>query len=239
MTRPVHSRRALFRRLLVGFVIAAVWLIRIAGTSKRSSRLVTVFYNVYANPDHIENAQDIVIEQMQHMLPEHRLLVRSIGAQFQIENAARIQHDKQGSESETLGLLWNYCRDSPHAENEIVIYIHNKGSFHPSNENTMFRRLITPAALSKECSQMPPIYNICSFRFSPLPHPHSPGNMWAARCNYIKLLLDPMQFERNMTQFYNMNKMRDSPSKIGTGRYAAEHWVHSHPSLEACDLSTR
>ena len=25
---------------------------------------------------------------------------------------------------------------------------------------------------------------------------------------------------------------------IGTGRYSAEHWVHSHPSIQACDLST-
>jgi hypothetical protein len=108
---------------------------------------------------------------------------------------------QEGSEFETLGLLWNYCRDSPHAENDTVVYIHNKGSFHPSKENTMFRRFITPGALSRECSEMPPECNICSFRFSPLPHPHSPGNMWAARCNYIKLLLDPIKFEWEMERF--------------------------------------
>ncbi len=38
-----------------------------------------------------------------------------------------------------------------------------------------------------------------------------------------------------MAQFYN--ESGDNPM-IGTGRYAAEHWVHSHPSIEACDLST-
>jgi hypothetical protein len=204
-----------------------------------AARPITVFYNVYADPDHIDNAQDIVTEQMQHLLPEHRVFVRSIGAQFPIENATRIRHDQEGSESETLGLLWNYCRDSPHTENDTVVYIHTKGSFHPSDENTMFRRWITPAALSRECSQMPPFCNICSFRFSPLPHPHSPGNMWAARCSYIKLLLDPTKFEWIMEQFYTSNKMKESPPEIGTGRFAAEHWVHSHPASKACDLSTR
>jgi hypothetical protein len=203
-----------------------------------AARPITVFYNVYADLDHIDNAQDIVTEQMQHLRPEHRVLVRSIGAQFPIENATRIRHDQEGSESETLGVLWNYCRDSD-AENDTVVYIHNKGSFHPSNENTVLRRAITPAALSRECSEMPPECNICSFRFSPLPHPHSPGNMWAARCSYIKSLLDPTKFEWIMEQFYTINRMKDFEHAIGTGRFAAEHWVHSHPTVKACDLSTR
>jgi hypothetical protein len=210
-----------------------------AYAAKTAARPIAVFYNVYADPDDIVNAQDIVIEQMQHVRPEHRVLVRSIGAQFPIENATRIRHDQEGSEIETLGLLWDNCRDSPHAENDTVVYIHTKGSFHPSDENTMLRRWITPAALSRECSQMPPFCNICSFRFSPHPHPHSPGNMWAARCSYIKLLLDPLKFEQKMEQFYIINKMKESPPEIGTGRFAAEHWVHSHPALKACDLSTR
>ncbi|KAL3780466.1 hypothetical protein ACHAWO_011789 [Cyclotella atomus] len=203
-----------------------------------AARPITVFYNVYADPDRIDNARDIVSEQMQHIMPEHRVFVRSIGAQFPIENATRIQHDQEGSEFETLGILWNYCHDSPHAENDTVVYIHNKGSFHPSKVNTMFRRFITPGALSRECSEMPPECNICSFRFSPLPHPHSPGNMWAARCNYIKLLLDPNKFEWEMERFYNISKMKEYSAAIGTGRYAAEHWVHSHPAVSPCDLST-
>jgi hypothetical protein len=59
--------------------------------------------------------------------------------------------------------------------------------------------------------------------------------MWAARCEYIRKLIEPVEFERKMAQFYN--ESGDNPM-IGTGRYAAEHWVHSHPSIEACDLST-
>jgi hypothetical protein len=156
-------------------------------------RPITVFYNVYAHPDKGHGAQDIVKEQMRDLLPEHRVFVRSIGSQFPIENITRIQHDQKGSEVETLGLLWNYCLEDHHAD-DTVVYIHNKGSFTPTKENTILRRLITPAALSRECSHMPSSCNTCSFRFSPLPHPHSPGNMWAARCSYIKLLMDPRKF---------------------------------------------
>jgi hypothetical protein len=60
-----------------------------------AARPITVFYNVYADPDRIDNARDIVSEQMQHIMPEHRVFVRSIGAQFPIENATRIQHAKR------------------------------------------------------------------------------------------------------------------------------------------------
>eukprot|EP00984_Skeletonema_dohrnii_P038784 scaffold42455_cov322-Skeletonema_dohrnii-CCMP3373.AAC.1 len=82
---------------------------------------------------------------------------------------------------------------------------------------------------------MPISCDVCSWRFSPLPHPHNGGNMWAARCNYIRKLINPVMFPKSMAQLYHD---AGNDPWIGTGRYAAEHWVHSHPTIQACDVST-
>lgn len=67
---------------------------------------------------------------------------------------------------------------------------------------------------------------------SPLPHPHTPGNMWLARCSYIRKLIRPSDFSHRMAEIYGGGQ---DWSK-GTGRYSAEHWVHSHPAVSPCDL---
>lgn len=201
---------------------------------------ISVFYNVYTNSEAVDNAKRIVNEQMSNVRPEHRVFIRSIGVQFQVDNATHVQHNDEGWEVETLKLLWDHCVDPKH-ERDTVVYIHNKGSFHPSNKNDLLRRLLTRAALSEDCANMPPSCNVCSFRMSPLPHPHTPGNMWSAKCNYVKKLINPVDFEQKMTQFYHARKLKEEglrPFEIGTDRYAAEHWVHSHPTISACDLST-
>ena len=96
------------------------------------------------------------------------------------------------------------------------------------------RKFLTRGALSEECSNMPSFCNFCSSRMSPLPHAHTSGNMWAARCEYVRKLMHPIQFEAKMAILYPgyVNN-----SCIGTGRYSAEHWIHSHPSARPCDLS--
>ena len=207
--------------------------------------IIKVFFNVYANPADAasrQRAKQYVDEQMALLLPEHHVLVRTIGAQLEIENATHVQHEEEGTEMGTLKLLWDYCQkeDLPHGE--IVVYLHNKGSFHPSKENDLMRKWLTRAALSKECSSMPSSCNVCSYRMSPIPHPHTSGNMWAAKCEYIKQLIDPTEFGVKMDQLYNngvrQKKSEGQEAAIGTGRFAAEHWVHSHPKVQPCDLST-
>lgn len=199
--------------------------------------IIPVFYNVYANPAEKGDAKEYKYanEQMSLLLPEHQVFIRSIGKSFKVENATHIQHDDEGSEGGTLKLLWTYCKthgmDSP---DKKVVYLHNKGSFHPKKSNDILRRWLTRAALSKECTNMPPFCNVCSYRMSPMPHPHTSGNMWAARCEYIRKLMDPMLFQQKMAQLYGNH----GNPMIGTGRYAFEHWVHSHPSILPCDLST-
>lgn len=204
-----------------------------AGSSDR----IKVFYNVYANPADdaaFQRAKDIVKEQ-RALLEHHQVFIRSIGGRFKVDNATHIQHDEEGSEFGTLKLLWDHCLNETDNPNEKVVYLHNKGSFHPKKKNDLLRKWLTRAALSKECATMPSSCNVCSWRFSPLPHPHTSGNMWAARCEYIKKLINPMKFQRKMAQLY---KNTGDSSWTGTGRFAAEHWVHSHPSIQACDLST-
>ena len=152
---------------------------------------IKVFYNVYAKPgdnSSLLRAMDYVKEQMSSLLPEHQVFVRSIGTQFYIQNATRLQHDEEGNEVGTLKLLWDHCQTSDNS-NQKVIYLHTKGSLHPKKENDLLRKWLTRAALSKECSNMPLSCNVCSYRMSPLPHPRTPGNMWAAKCEYINQLI--------------------------------------------------
>lgn len=201
-----------------------------------TSPSIKVFFNVYANPDKSDLAKKYVKEQMAHMLSKHKVFIRSIGEKFNVENAIRIQHEDKGTELGTLKLLWDHCIITDDAS-EIVVYIHNKGSFHPRKENDLLRKWLTRAALSEECSNMPSFCDVCSFRMSPMPHPHTPGNMWAARCDYIRKLINPTEMAAKMAELYHNGRISDN-AMIGSGRYAAEHWVHSHPSNNPCDLST-
>eukprot|EP00438_Fugacium_kawagutii_P013046 Skav235113 [mRNA] locus=scaffold3581:5955:6473:- [translate_table: standard] len=94
---------------------------------------------------------------------------------------------------------------------------------------------------------MPQSCNVCSSRMSPLPSPHTPGNMWAARCGYLSKLIDPMLFEAEMNRYFqegspslrcnsgNPNNGKEAGC-VGTGRFSNEHWVQSHPQVQPCDL---
>ena len=39
-------------------------------------------------------------------------------------------------------------------------------------------------------------------------------------------------------KYYNREMRTEELACVGADRYAAEHWVHSHPSVRPCDLST-
>ena len=199
------------------------------------SDIVPVFYNVYAKADRISPAVSIIKEQMAQVRPEHKVFVRSIGAPVKVENTTTIRYDEEGDEIETLGLLWQHCRNHT---NDKVVYIHNKGSLHPSPANDRLRRFLTRGALSKECLNLPSSCNICSSCMSPLPHVHTSGNMWLARCEYVQKLVNPLEFDLRMARTADAEKYVSEPWCVGLGRFAAEHWIHSHPSNMPCDLSS-
>jgi len=151
-------------------------------------------------------------------------------------------HYDAGWEPVTHQAMYEYCVENP---TKRVAYIHNKGSFHPSSYNDMIRRFLMRAITSEECVNMPDTCSVCSSRFSPLPHPHTPGNMWHAQCSHIQKLLPPASFEQKMNDLLAQGSTLDGKRHRdlwhvdfmeGGNRYAAEHWVHSHPDTQPCDI---
>ena len=73
-------------------------------------KTVPVFYNVFTEPESDGSlTKSIVEEQMKRMRAFHRVFVLSTGKPIQIENAIILQHDDEGDESQTLGLLHQHC----------------------------------------------------------------------------------------------------------------------------------
>jgi hypothetical protein len=160
----------------------------------------------------------------------------------------RVTYEPTGWEMLTLDALWAYCQDQPSA---TVAYLHSKGSFHPKPQNEILRQVLTKAVLSPDCfdhvtTAMPTttngknsttLCNTCSFRMSPFPHQHTPGNMWLARCHYVRQLLRPSVFAERMESYRPwVNESTNEEHCVGLGRFAAEHWLHTHPYNIPCDL---
>jgi hypothetical protein len=166
-----------------------------------------------------------------------------------------LRYAREGDESLTLESLYDYCRDHSEA---LVTYIHDKGSFHNHTNNAKLRRLGTKAVFSNECQN---VHNnvtdeetactSCSARFAPFPYAQHTGNMWTASCSYIQKLLPPRRFRIRMDSLvaHLIVKSETNPSiprptkqdirlqyDIGTRRFAFEHWVASHPSIQPCDV---
>jgi len=195
---------------------------------------IKVFYNLFTKDAAQEGrVQLIVDEQLSNLDPGvHILEITSIGHRLpNIPDATIREHYKNGTEALTLHALWDYCKKYNNADTKVV-YLHSKGSYHNIPRNKKLRRFLTKGALSKECSDLPNNCNVCSSRMSPLPHPHTSGNMWLARCDYVATLLDPNSLaEGKLPKEFE----EDVPCK-GWGRFFFEHWIHSHPSVMPCDL---
>ncbi len=164
----------------------------------------------------------------------------------------------EGWEPDTLHLLYSHCKRRPQ---DVVLYIHTKGVYHKSTENEIQRQDQTMSLSEMACLQSMKEKNetggiwdsiggtgnddlniggdACGMRFSPHPHAHFPGNMWWARCSYIQNLIDPIDFETKMDEiatFYSDPWFKEVPSALGFGRFSAEHWVASHPSIRVIDV---
>ena len=177
----------------------------------------------------------------------NEIRVNSIGAPVNISTLnlstqlkAKVKllaHYAAGWENFTLRDLWSFCRETETSPNQVVVYLHSKGSFHAHETNGMQRYCLTSGALSQECMHLPKQCNVCSTRMTPIPQPHTPGNMWTARCGYIAKLINPKDFREKM----NGNELgphNGRPWCVGRGRFADEHWVNSHPDVAPCDLDT-
>lgn len=160
-----------------------------------------------------------------------------------------LQHLNEGFEEHSLAALYNHCQQH---ENDRVIYIHTKGSFHSSKSQSRWRRHMTDAVGSRECIETAHREgcDICGLLFLPRPSFHFTGNMFNAQCSYVQKLLNPFEFQDEMTLLelksrhwldagiFQSNLLNMSePWNTGVERYAMEHWHGSHPSVRVCDVS--
>jgi len=91
----------------------------------------------------------------------------------------------------------------------------------------------------------------CGARFSPFAYRQMTGNMWTATCSYIRKLHQPDRFAYKMENLMkHVFKYAIYPKDIpkptrhqrrkqwytGTGRFALEHWITSHPTFRPCDV---
>jgi len=219
---------------------------------QQKQQLTTVFYNVFTkNSTDEERVKKIVNEQFSFLdQKRHRaVLITSIGHQLSditnnasspsLINITLQRHYERGNEGMTLHALWEFCRiptNNNHATK--VVYIHSKGSFHNKPMNTHLRKFLTVGALSKDCdTNLPDSCDVCSSRMSPFPHPHSPGNMWLARCDYIARLVNPQLLTMKNNNLPSLFTKKRQPQHCrGFGRFFYEHWVHSYPYVQSCDL---
>ena len=204
-------------------------------TASFRDRKIQIFYNLFTkSAEDGERVRKLVDEQLGLIDPklhETNISITSIGYRLDKLPAKSFQHHDEGGEELTLKSLWQYCKSNSDPSVRVV-YLHSKGSYHPSEANNKLRNFVTQGALSAECANLPEECNVCSSRMSPLPHPHTSGNMWLARCDYIARLIDPMA----MSDGKLPEKLAEDNPCAGRGRYLGEHWVHSHPSVKPCDL---
>ena len=186
--------------------------------TKNKLSLGPIFYNIYIPPDHEKqpNAIRIIKEQMiQREIsqdPKGHINFVHIGGGSELTDdfcrphCTKALYKEEGNEVDTLQVLWEYCQSH---EQEIVTYIHNKGSFHNNNFNDRIRQMATKAALDcrVELAKTFPAhrsqYNSCAARLTVLPQYLSSGNMWSAKCQYVKGLLPPQDYAAAMQKMYD------------------------------------
>jgi hypothetical protein len=232
---------------------------------------IAVFYNVFLHPNasqrETDRVQGLAIYQLYFLKPEihYPVYVHSIGKELPspILNTTHMEHHATGGEEITLHHLWEYCKEHPH---KAVVYLHSKGSYHDTFSNRFLRKFLTRGALSRDCAVAVNGFGVrnrhrtmgetprgkddmecnhCSTRFNPWPHPHTPGNMWAAHCSYVAGLIDPLLFPERMENLPHLLAYLERkgmervghPSTVGQGRFALEHWIGSRGALlQPCDL---
>lgn len=212
---------------------------------------IPVFYNLYVSTEDDRKKIDInetdrvlklVIDQLEHHLDRqihYPVYVNSIGRPLRIPDTIQLAHYKEGQETLTLHSLWRHCQIQKDQPNARVVYLHSKGALHNHERNDRLRDFVTAGATSPKCTDnlVPETCDVCSIRFTPFPHPHVSGNMWSARCQYIAQLPNPLEFEDLMETVPRVHTAKQ-PYYVGRRRFAAEHWVYSHPIVLPCDVYT-
>jgi hypothetical protein len=228
----------------------------------QESRQIHVFYHAFS-PGERGRTSDVVNEQISTLLGSplgaviDNIHVTVVGPDWEwARDNLRWSNDErhtfsresgpEGWEGATLSLIHEHCHER---SNDIVVYMHTKGLYHPRPHNEILRRwlmrgITSPCCLDaltssdgrNEMSQ----FNVCGLRFCPEPNFHFDGNMWMARCDYIRDLYPPQDMPRRMDEvlsdLYWAKGRHNKDWYHGYGRHSYEHWVASHPSLRALDV---
>lgn len=206
-----------------------------------------IFYHAYISPENIYHSLWIVHEQLSQWQASRHANDNSYYTHlgdatlpFPCPRYGRcelLHQDVTGWERYTLAKIFEYCHE--HSDHNII-YLHSKGSFHPREENNHLRKVLTLSALSDQCHQglSNTQCNVCSAHFAPIPHWHTPGNMWTAKCSHVKKLYPTRDFEGRVREIVQQlhqidPEWREDPPDwcVGTNRYVDEHWVHTHPEV--------
>ena len=171
----------------------------------------------------------------------------------QISSCILLQHMESGLEEHTMQSLHEYCQNH---QDDRVIYLHMNGSNQASEWQDDWRRHLTQAVVSPEClvRAVNEQCDVCGLLFLAQPSYNFVGNIFNSQCSYIRRLIPPMEYGGRMdnlidaakemfengTLAFNGPGWALDPWIMGTGQFALEHWLGSHPSLErVCDLAKR
>lgn len=164
-------------------------------------------------------------------------------------NCQHIAHFPNGTEYRTLAVMRDFCQTA--LDGQRVVYLHNKGSFHRSPANENWRFMLTAAALSDHClTAVPSQCNVCSLHFHTIWTTMATGNMFAADCNYVRSLIDPLELHAKLESAAGHAWRLKWEGRLdmelmgmlllfgffGLGRYADEFWIGSHPDVQPCHL---
>jgi len=163
------------------------------------------------------------------------------------------QHFETGFELLTLQAMHDHCQNN---EQDLAMYFHSKGSYHDSQSNKNWRKAMLSAITNRSClntvqtQQGDSDYcNLCGLLFSPRYTHDMPGNFFTGQCQYLKKLRPPIGYEEDLTGVnQHINSLLQSGHLVrehlpdanwvhGGGRFAAEFWSASHPSVMPCDMS--
>lgn len=232
----------------------------------------TVFYHVYVPAKSHKNAFRIAQEQLEQIkqgvqqddnkIPTRvyyttvgDILPELVQASFpacttpNVMECRHVQHLPQGTEAVSLQLIYDFCQQHQDS-NQIVTYLHSKGSYHQHKVNERWRKHLTAAAVHPDCrTKLPYQCNVCGLHFYTQWTNFFPGNMWTASCAYIRQLLPPNKYtERQEDAVARLLWLRhrgvlasrlfaDRLDRFGLERYSMEHWIGSHPYLQPCDMA--
>ena len=151
------------------------------------------FYNVFVGHD--SNLTKRIVEEQVNELNTSRILGNVTAVKYSIfgpNHASFVMPDAadpskfissgysqaEGDERNTLELVHRHCLLH---RTDRVIYIHTKGSFHPSSRNDRLRQNLMKAVIHCVQARLLDQSDVCGLRFAAIPYPHISGGSPTAR----------------------------------------------------------